>query len=137
ALLTVLKSGDHLLAQECLYGGTHTFITNDLPNFGITFGFIDAADPEQWRRQLKPNTRAIYVETMSNPLLQVPDHRVVVEFARAHGLTSLIDSTLARPVHFRPSGLGYDLSLHSCTKYLNGHSDIVAGAVIGSAAWVE
>jgi len=137
ALLTVLKSGDHLLAQECLYGGTHTFITNDLPNFGITFDFIDAADPEQWRRQLKPNTRAIYVETMSNPLLQVPDHRVVVEFARAHGLTSLIDNTLASPINFRPSVLGYDLSLHSCTKYLNGHSDIVAGAVIGSAAWVE
>jgi cystathionine beta-lyase/cystathionine gamma-synthase len=137
ALLTVLKSGDHLLAQECLYGGTHTFITGDLPNFGISFDFINAADPEDWRRKLRPTTRAIYVETMSNPLLQIPDHRKVVEFARAHGLVSLIDNTLASPINFRPPTRGYDLSLHSCTKYLNGHSDIVAGAVIGAAAWIE
>jgi cystathionine beta-lyase/cystathionine gamma-synthase len=137
ALLTVLKAGDHLLAQECLYGGTHTFITGDLPGFGISFDFVKAADPDDWRRKLRPNTRAIYVETMSNPLLQVPDHRKVVDFARAHGLVSMIDNTLASPVNFRPPELGYDLSLHSCTKYLNGHSDIVAGAVIGSAAWIE
>ncbi|HEV3110698.1 MAG TPA: aminotransferase class I/II-fold pyridoxal phosphate-dependent enzyme [Candidatus Binataceae bacterium] len=137
ALLTVLKSGDHLLAQECLYGGTHTFITGDLPAFGISFDFINAADPEDWRRKLRPNTRAIYVETMSNPLLQLPDHRKVVDFARAHGLVSLIDNTLASPVNFRPPAWGYDLSLHSCTKYLNGHSDIVAGAVIGASAWIE
>jgi cystathionine beta-lyase/cystathionine gamma-synthase len=137
ALLTVLKSGDHLLAQECLYGGTHTFITGDLPGFGIAFDFINAADPDDWRRKLRPNTRAIYVETMSNPLLQIPDHRKVVEFARAHGLVSLIDNTLASPINFRPPAWGYDLSLHSCTKYLNGHSDIVAGAIIGAAAWIE
>jgi cystathionine beta-lyase/cystathionine gamma-synthase len=137
ALLTVLKAGDHLLAQECLYGGTHTFITGDLPGFDISFDFIDAADPEDWRRKLRPNTRTIYVETMSNPLLQIPDHRKVVEFARAHDLVSMIDNTLASPVNFCPPALGYDLSLHSCTKYLNGHSDIVAGAVIGSAAWIE
>jgi len=137
ALLTVLKAGDHFLAQECLYGGTHTFITGDLPLYGIACDFINAADPDEWRRKLRPNTRAIYVETMSNPLLQVPDHRLVVEFARAHHLVSLIDNTLASPINFRPPALGYDLSLHSCTKYLNGHSDIVAGAVIGSAAWIE
>jgi len=136
ALLTVLKAGDHLLAQECLYGGTHTFITGDLPGFGISFDFINAADPEDWRRKLRPNTRAIYVETMSNPLLQVPDHRKVVDFARSHGLVSMIDNTLASPVNFRPPELGYDVSLHSCTKYLNGHSDIVAGAVIGSTALI-
>ncbi len=136
-LLTVLKSGDHLLAQECLYGGTHTFITEDLPRLGITCDFIDVADPEQWRRKLRPDTRAIYMETMSNPLLQVPDHRQVVDFARAYQLVSLIDNTLASPVCFRPLAIGYDLSLHSCTKYLNGHSDIVAGAVIGSRQWVD
>ncbi len=137
SLLTVLKAGDHFLAQECLYGGTHTFITGDLPSYGIACDFINAADPDEWRRKLRPNTRAIYVETMSNPLLQIPDHRLVVEFARAHHLVSLIDNTLASPINFRPPALGYDLSLHSCTKYLNGHSDIVAGAVIGAAAWIE
>ena len=135
-LLSVLKAGDHLLAQECLYGGTHTFITGDLPQLGITCDFIDVSKPEEWRRKLRPNTRAIYMETMSNPLLQVPDHRQVVEFARANGLVSLIDNTVASPVNFRPLDIGYDLSLHSCTKYLNGHSDIVAGAVIGTAQWI-
>ncbi|HKD65310.1 MAG TPA: aminotransferase class I/II-fold pyridoxal phosphate-dependent enzyme [Candidatus Binataceae bacterium] len=137
ALLTVLKAGDHLLVQECLYGGTHTFVTGEMPGYGISFDFINAGDPADWRRKLKPNTRAIYVETMSNPLLQVPDHRKVVDFAREHGLVSLIDNTLASAVNFRPLALGYDLSLHSCTKYLNGHSDIVAGAIIGATALVE
>src|SRR6185503_1572461 len=78
-----------------------------------------------------PNTKAIYVETMSNPLLQVPDLPAVVEFAKAHRLVSLIDNTFATPVNFRPIEHGFDLSLHSCTKYMNGHSDIVAGAIIG------
>jgi cystathionine beta-lyase/cystathionine gamma-synthase len=136
-LLTVLSSGDHLLAQECLYGGTHDFITKDLPAFGISFDFIDGDDPDSWKEQLRPNTKVIYVETMTNPMLQVADLEAVVEFARARGLVSLIDNTFASPVNFRPPEWGFDLSLHSCTKYLNGHSDIVAGAVIGRADLVE
>jgi cystathionine beta-lyase/cystathionine gamma-synthase len=117
--------------QDCLYGGTHDFITKDLKSFGIRYDFIRPGDPESWNRQLRPETKAIYVETMSNPLLQVPDLRGVVEFAKTNRLVSLIDNTFASPVNFRPSEHGFDLSLHSCTKYLNGHSDIVAGAVIG------
>jgi cystathionine beta-lyase/cystathionine gamma-synthase len=130
-LLTVLSAGDHVLVQDCLYGGTHDFITKDLKSFGIRYDFIRPGDPESWNRQLRPETKAIYVETMSNPLLQVPDLRGVVEFAKTNRLVSLIDNTFASPVNFRPSEHGFDLSLHSCTKYLNGHSDIVAGAVIG------
>ena len=133
ALLTVLSAGDHLLVQDCLYGGTHDFITRDLPSFGVAYDFIDAGDPGSWQRQLRATTRAIYVETMSNPLLRVPDIRGVVDFAKANGLISMIDNTFASPVNFRPAEHGLDLSLHSCTKYLNGHSDIVAGAVIGRA----
>ncbi len=133
ALLTVLSSGDHLLSQDCLYGGTHDFLTKDFPSFGLSFDFIDADRPECWTRALRPTTKAIYVETMSNPLLAVPDLRAVVEFARAHGLVSIIDNTFASPVNFRPPEWGFDLSIHSGTKYLNGHSDIVAGAVIGRA----
>lgn len=136
-LLTILSVGDHLLAQDCLYGGTHDFITKDFAAFGIEFDFINADDPDSWKRKLRPNTKAIYVETMANPLLQVADLRAVVESARAHGLVSLIDNTFASPVNFRPPEWGFDLSLHSCTKYLNGHSDIVAGAVIGRADLVE
>ncbi len=87
--------------------------------------------------KLKPATRAIYVETISNPLMQVPDLEAVTAFAREQGLVSLIDNTFASPVNFRPIEHGFDLSLHSCTKYLNGHSDIVGGAVIGRSAWVH
>ena len=130
-LITVLSSGDHFLAQDCLYGGTHDLITKDLPSFGITVDFIDADDHESWKAKLRPTTKAIYVETMTNPLLQIADLDAVAAFARAHGLVSLIDNTFASPLNFRPLERGFDLSLHSCTKYLNGHSDLVAGAVIG------
>ncbi|HUT70635.1 MAG TPA: aminotransferase class I/II-fold pyridoxal phosphate-dependent enzyme [Desulfatiglandales bacterium] len=136
-LLAILSSGDHLLAQNCLYGGTHDFITKDLPGFGISFDFIDGDDAGSWERYLKTSTKAIYVETMTNPLLQVGDLKAVVEFATTHGLISLIDNTFASPVNFRPAEWGFDLSLHSCTKYLNGHSDIVAGAVIGRADLIQ
>jgi len=137
ALLTVLSAGDHLLAQDTLYGGTHDFITKDFAGFGLSYSFIDADDPASWESKLQPNTRAIYVETMTNPLLQVADLEAVVQFARQHNLVTLIDNTFASPVNFRPAEWGFDLSLHSCTKYLNGHSDIVAGAVIGRADLVQ
>jgi cystathionine beta-lyase/cystathionine gamma-synthase len=137
ALLTVLSSGDHLLAQNCLYGGTHDFVTKDLPKLGITVDFIDGDDPHSWKAKLRSSTKAIYVETMSNPLLQVADLKAIVAFARQNGLVSMIDNTFASPINFRPSEWGFDLSLHSCTKYLNGHTDIVAGAVIGHAELVQ
>jgi len=137
ALLTALSSGDHLLAQDCLYGGTHDLLTRDFADFGLTYDFIDGDDPDSWKRKLRPSTKAIYVETISNPLMQVADLAAVAQFAKDHGLASLIDNTFASPMNFRPPEWGFDLSLHSCTKYLNGHSDIVAGAVIGNAQWVE
>jgi cystathionine beta-lyase/cystathionine gamma-synthase len=136
-MLALLGAGDHLLAQDCLYGGTHDLLTADLPALQISTDFIDANDPASWREQLTERTRAIYVETVSNPLMSVPDLTAVVEFAAAHGLVSIIDNTFASPVNFRPAEAGFDLSLHSCTKYLNGHTDIVAGAVIGRAAMVQ
>jgi cystathionine beta-lyase/cystathionine gamma-synthase len=137
AMLAVLRPGDHLLAQNCLYGGTHDFVTQYLKDFGVSYSFIDAADPDSWKAVLRPSTRAIYVETMSNPLLEVPDLMAVVKFAKANGIISMIDNTFATPVNFRPLDLGFDLALHSCTKYMNGHSDIVAGACIGGSRLVE
>lgn len=136
-LLAILSTGDHLLAQDCLYGGTHDFITEDLPACGISFDFIDGSSPESWESKRRPNTRAILVETLTNPLLQVADLKAVVKFAKKNGIVSLIDNTFASPVNFRPAEWGFDLSLHSGTKYLNGHSDIVAGAIIGSSTLVE
>jgi cystathionine beta-lyase/cystathionine gamma-synthase len=137
ALLTMLKSGDHVLAQDCLYGGTHEFLTKDLPDLGIAHDFVDGDDPASWAKKLRPNTKVIYVESMSNPLLGVADLEAVVAFAKEHGLCSMIDNTFASPYNFRPAELGFDLSLHSCTKYLNGHTDLVAGAAIGSAELVQ
>jgi len=137
SMLTILSAGDHLLIQDCLYGGTHDFVTRDLASFGIHYSFIDADQPASWLEQLRPTTKAVYVEAMTNPLLQVADLEASVRFAREHGLVSMIDNTFPSPVNFRPCEWGFDLSLHSATKYLNGHSDIVAGAVIGRATLVE
>ena len=137
SLLTILSAGDHLLIQDCLYGGTHDFVTKVLASFGIHYSFINADEPATWQEQLRPTTKAIYVESMTNPLLQVGDLEAAVRFAQEHNLVSMIDNTFASPVNFRPCEWGFDLSLHSATKYLNGHSDIVAGAVIGRAVLVE
>lgn len=137
SLLSVLSVGDHLLAQNTLYGGTHSFITKDLKSFGIEFDLIDGDDPGSWKEKLRSSTRAIYVESMTNPLLQVADLDAVVAFARENRLVSLIDNTFPSPINFRPPERGFDLSLHSCTKYMNGHTDIVAGAVIGRTDRIE
>lgn len=136
-LLAVLSSGDHLLAQNCLYGGTHDLLTKDFAGFGLSYDFIDARDPASWKTLLRPNTKAIYVETMTNPLLEVADLKAVVTFAREHDLVSIIDNTFASPINFRPAEHGFDISIHSGTKYLNGHSDIVAGACIGRADIIQ
>jgi cystathionine beta-lyase/cystathionine gamma-synthase len=136
-ILSVLTSGDRILAQESLYGGTHDFFTKHLAGFGIGCDFLDVENPASWPGRLRPTTKAVYVETISNPLMQVPDLEAVVKFAKAHNLVSMIDNTFATPVNFRPAEHGFDLSFHSATKYLNGHSDIVGGAVIGRADLVE
>jgi len=137
ALVAVLGKGGHALVQDQLYGGTRTLLTTYFGDWGLDFDFIDGDDPDSWRGKLQTNTRTIFTETIANPLLQVADHRAIVAFAREHGLVSMVDNTFATPVNFLPIELGYDLSLHSCTKYLNGHSDITAGAVVGSDTQVR
>lgn len=136
-LSTLLGGGGHLLAQRCLYGGTHDYLTQDCADFGFTYSFIDAQAPDSWAAALRPATRAVYVETMTNPTLEVADLEAVIAFARRHGLVTIIDNTFASPVNFRPIAHGFDLVVHSCTKYLNGHSDLVAGALVGRRDLVE
>jgi cystathionine beta-lyase/cystathionine gamma-synthase len=137
ALLAVLPPGGHLIAQKVLYGGTHDLLTKDFEGLGLSHDFIDASAPDTWKGKLRPNTRAVYVETISNPLLEVPELDRVAEFARSSGLVSIIDNTFATPVNYRPLDHGFDLSVHSGTKYLNGHSDIVCGALMGRKDLVE
>jgi cystathionine beta-lyase/cystathionine gamma-synthase len=136
-LLTFLSAGDHLLAQSCLYGGTHDFLTRDIPSLGMAYDFIDADDPASWVAKLRPTTKAIYVETLTNPTLELADLEAIASFARERGLLSIIDNTFATPVNFRPLDLGFDLTIHSCTKYMNGHSDIVAGSVMGGREHID
>jgi cystathionine beta-lyase/cystathionine gamma-synthase len=137
ALLALLETGDHLLAHDCLYGGTHDLVVKDFPKLGIAHSFVDANRPDTWRAALRPTTKIFYVESMTNPLLEVVALEEVVAFAREHGLVTVIDNTFATPVAFRPVEHGFDLVVHSATKYLNGHSDIVAGAVAGRADLVK
>ncbi|MBF6559593.1 MAG: aminotransferase class I/II-fold pyridoxal phosphate-dependent enzyme [Candidatus Binataceae bacterium] len=136
-LITVAGADERVMAQECLYGGTHDLMRDEFPRMKIGVDFIDGANAAGWREALTPQTRAIYVETISNPLMQVADLRAAAAFARAHGLISIVDNTFASPINFRPAEHGFDLSIHSGTKYLNGHSDIVAGAIIGRADLIE
>ncbi|WP_406693014.1 aminotransferase class I/II-fold pyridoxal phosphate-dependent enzyme [Saccharopolyspora sp. ID03-671] len=137
ALHSVLRSGDHLLVGDCLYGGTHDFLTHHAADFGWDVTFIDPHRPDTWEAARTPRTKAVLIETITNPLVRVGMLPEVAEFARANGLVSLIDNTFATPVNFRPVAAGFDLVLHSATKYLNGHSDIVAGAIVGRAEHVE
>jgi len=136
-LLAVLSAGDHLLAQNTLYGGTYDFLTQDFESLGLSFGLIDATAPETWTAHLTPQTKAIYVESVSNPLIQVADLSAVVAFARQHNLVSVVDNTFLTPLFYRPLEEGFDLVIHSATKYLNGHSDLVAGAVAGPSRWIK
>lgn len=129
-LLTLLRAGDHLLIEKGCYGGTDSFARHSLPAMGIDVSFFDADTPEEtW--DVRPTTRCVYTESIANPTLRVIDHRKVLAFAQKHALHTVCDNTFATPVFFQPLTLGYEFVLHSATKYLNGHSDIVAGVVIG------
>ncbi|MFB6240508.1 MAG: PLP-dependent aspartate aminotransferase family protein [Gemmatimonadota bacterium] len=137
SLLSVLSPGDQLLAQPSLYGGTHDLFTSALPELGIDVTFLEGDDPRHWETQMVGTARAVYAESISNPLMEVVDLEDVVEFAHGHDLVAMIDNTFATPVNFRPLEVGFDLSIHSATKYLNGHSDVVAGGVVGPAYLVR
>lgn len=135
-LHTLLRAGDHLIVGDTLYGGTHNFLTDHAADLGWTYTFVDPHDPSSWAAARQENTRAFLVETITNPLMRVGRLAEVAAFARAEGLVSVIDNTFASPVNFRPVEAGFDLVFNSATKYLNGHSDLVAGSLAGSAELV-
>ncbi|MGH9869625.1 MAG: trans-sulfuration enzyme family protein [Candidatus Polarisedimenticolia bacterium] len=132
-MLSHLRKGDHLLAGDCLYGGTHGFLLHHAADLGLSYTFIDPHDPSGWEAARTPSTRMIVMETITNPLMRVPLLGDLAAFARRHGLVSVVDNTFASPVNFHPLAAGFDLVYHSATKYLNGHSDLVGGCVVGSA----
>jgi cystathionine beta-lyase len=132
ALLAFLKKGDHVVFQNEIYGGAHNFVVKEFKDYGIEFDFTDGVEVADFEAKIRKNTKVIYIETPSNPLLTITDVKAVAELAAKYGLVSMIDNTFASPINQTPLDLGIDISIHSATKYLGGHSDILAGAVAGS-----
>ena len=127
--LSLLKSGDHLIASADLYGGSWRFITGVLPQQGVTISLVDTTDARAVKAAITPQTRALFLETPSNPLFQITDLRAMVQIARENGLITMLDNTFMTPLMQRPLDLGIDVTIHSATKFLGGHSDILAGLV--------
>lgn len=136
SVLSVVNPGDHIISSPVLYGGVHGFFRNELKRFGVEVTFVDF-NAENIEEYIRPNTKLIYTETICNPLMAVPDIRGVADIAKRHGLLFYIDNTFATSVVVKPLALGADVVLYSATKYLGGHSDIVAGAAVGSAAVID
>ncbi|MEK4165591.1 cystathionine beta-lyase [Anoxybacillus sp. FSL W8-0104] len=126
----LLSKGDHVLITDDVYGGTYRIITDVLSRFGIEHTFVDMTDLDAVARHIRPNTKVIYMETPSNPLLKITDIRGVVKLAKAHGCLTFLDNTFATSLLQRPLDLGVDVVLHSATKFLAGHSDVVAGLAV-------
>lgn len=132
AMLAFLSAGDHVVLQKTLYGGTYNFVVEEFERFGIQYTFTKGLAPEDFKAALKENTKVIYIETPSNPLLTITDLKAVAGIAKSAGVVSMIDNTFASPVNQNPADFGIDIIIHSATKYMGGHSDICAGAVAAS-----
>jgi cystathionine beta-lyase/cystathionine gamma-synthase len=137
AHLAVLRPGDHLVSSTWIYGGTQKLFDEELARFGIEVTYVNPDQPRLWRKSVRKSTRAIFVETPTNPLMRVVDLTPIAHVAEAEGLALLVDATFASPINFRPIEHGADVVITSATKYLNGHSDVIAGAVAGSSSFVE
>ena len=137
ALLALLRPGDHLLASSWVYGGTHRLFTQEFEAMGIGVTLVDPTESRGWRRRLRKETRAIFVETPVNPTCRVLDLRGASHLTKENGLALVVDSTFASPVNFRPLEHGADVVIHSGTKYLNGHHDVLSGVVAGTAPYIE
>lgn len=132
SVLALLDKGAHIVASDELYGGTYNLFHHDLPSLGFTVSYVSPRDPAAVKAALRQNTMLLYFEAMTNPLLKVVDIAALADVARSNGVRLVIDATFVTPLGCRPLELGADLVVHSCTKYLNGHSDLVAGVALGS-----
>lgn len=131
-LFALLKTGDHAIFQNDLYGGTHHAITKEMEKFGISYTLVDGMGVADYEKAVRPETRLIYIETPSNPLLKIIDIKAIAGVAKANNLVSVIDNTFASPINQNPIDLGIDVVVHSGTKYLGGHSDICCGVAVTS-----
>lgn len=137
SVLALAEKGSHIVTSRDLYGGTYRFFHQELPSLGIQTTFADMRSPEAIRAALRPETQILYFEALSNPLLKVANIPVLAEIARAHGAHLIIDATFVTPIGCRPLELGADVVVHSASKYMNGHSDLIAGAAAGNRKWID
>ena len=136
ALLQICKNGDHIIASDTIYGGTHALFDQLLPEMGIETTFVDPSDPEAFKQAIRPETRVIYVETVGNPTLKVADIPSLATLARENNMRLVVDNTFS-PMMITPSILGADVVVHSLTKYINGASDVIAGVICCSESFVN
>jgi cystathionine beta-lyase/cystathionine gamma-synthase len=137
ALLALLRPGDHLLASAWIYGGTQRLFLQEFTTFGIDVTLVDPTETRVWRKKMRKETRAIFIESPVNPTCRVIDLRPVSYFTKEEGIALVVDSTFASPINLRPIEHGADVVIHSATKYLNGHHDVLGGVVCGTEAYVE
>ncbi len=137
AILTVCRAGDHLVAAPELYGGTHRLLDDELPGLGIEVSYAAGHQAETWEAAIKPNTKLLIWEAITNPLVRVVDGEALAELARDRGLVSLVDATFATPINQRPLEFGVDLVMHSATKYLGGHTDLIGGVLAGGDELID
>jgi cystathionine beta-lyase/cystathionine gamma-synthase len=137
ALLALLRPGDHLLASSWIYGGTHKLFTQELVSMGIDVTLVEPIESRGWRKRIRKQTRAIFLESPVNPTCRVVDLASVRYLTKEHGLALVVDSTFASPINYRPIEHGADVVIHSATKYLNGHHDVLSGVVLGTAPYIE
>lgn len=137
ALFAFLHKGDHVVLQRTLYGGTSNLVVEEFEKFGIEYSFAKDLSAAAFEAEIRDNTKVIYIETPSNPLLTITDMEAVAGLAKEHGLVSMIDNTFASPVNQNPIDFGIDVVIHSATKYMGGHSDILAGTVISTEEYID
>lgn len=137
ALLAFLGAGDHIVLQQTLYGGTYNLVVEEFEKYGIAYTFTEDLSEAAFAKAITPQTKVIYIETPSNPLMKVTDMAMVATLAKRHGIVTMIDNTFASPINQNPTNFGIDIMIHSATKYMGGHSDICAGAVAASQEHID
>ncbi len=137
AVWVLVRQGDHIVAHKTLYGCTHAYFTHGLDRYGITVTYVDMTRPEEVEKAIRPNTKIVYFESPSNPNMEMIDIQAIADIAHRHeGVTVMVDNTYCTPYLCRPLQHGADVVVHSATKYLNGHGDVIAGFVVGSAEYI-
>lgn len=137
ALLTLCQQGDHIVSANAIYGCTHAFLSHSMPKFGITTSFVDATNIAELKAAIRPETKVVYIETPANPTLTLVDIEMVAGIAHQHDALLIVDNTFMSPYGQQPLRLGADIVVHSVTKYINGHGDVIGGVIVGKKDFID